>query len=100
MNEQTNPAEDSLPLEGAGRGEGGDQSPSSQPSPQGEKEQPDLVHVKRVLEAALLSSTEPLSLQQLKRLFSGQVSADSLRKVLDQLKSEWNERSIELTSVA
>ena len=58
---------------------------------------PDL---KRVLEAALLSSSEPLNVQQLKRLFAGQVDADNIRKVLDELKDEWNERSIELTSVA
>jgi segregation and condensation protein B len=56
--------------------------------------------VKRVLEAALLSTPEPLTVQQLKRLFAGQVDADNIRKVLDELKEEWSERSIELTSVA
>ena len=61
---------------------------------------PDLVHVKRVLEAALLSTPEPLTVQQLRRLFGGQVHADNIRKVLDELKGEWAERSIELTTVA
>jgi segregation and condensation protein B len=60
----------------------------------------DLEHVKRVLEAALLSTSEPLSVQQLRRLFAGEVDADNIRKVLDQLKDEWSERSIELTPVA
>ena len=60
----------------------------------------DLTQVKRVLEAALLSSTDPLTVQQLKRLFGGEVSVDTVRKVLDELKGEWSERSIELTSVA
>ncbi len=60
----------------------------------------DLTHAKRVLEAALLSSVEPLNVQQLKRLFAGQVDADTIRKVLDELKDEWSERSIELTAVA
>ena len=60
----------------------------------------ELGQVKRVLEAALLSSSEPLNVQQLKRLFGGQVDADNIRKVLDELKDEWTERSIELTSVA
>ena len=60
----------------------------------------DIAHVKRVLEAALLSSPEPLGVQQLKRLFAGQVDADNIRKVLDELRGEWSERSIELTSVA
>ena len=60
----------------------------------------DINHVKRVLEAALLSTTEPLTVQQLKRLFGGQVQADNIRKVLDELKDEWSDRSIELTAVA
>src|SRR6186713_2813775 len=60
----------------------------------------DITQIKRVLEAALLSSTEPLTVLQLKRLFGGQVDADNLRKVLDELKGEWAERSIELTTVA
>ena len=60
----------------------------------------DITHVKRVLEAALLSTAEPLTVQQLKRLFAGEVDTDNIRKVLDELKDEWAERSIELTAVA
>jgi segregation and condensation protein B len=60
----------------------------------------DLETVKRVLEAALLSASEPLSVIQLKRLFAGEVDADNIRKVLDELKDEWADRSIELTAVA
>jgi segregation and condensation protein B len=93
MNEQTNPElppdepEDGGPSpKGEGRGEG---EPSF-----------DIIHVKRVLEAALLSSAEPLTVQQLRRLFGGEVDADNIRKVLDELKGEWTERSIELTTVA
>jgi len=57
-------------------------------------------HVKRVLEAALLSTPEPLTVQQLRRLFGGEVDADNIRKVLTELQAEWAERSIELTTVA
>lgn len=60
----------------------------------------DIPHVKRVLEAALLSTPEPLTVQQLKRLFAGEIAADNLRKVLDELKDEWSDKAIELTSVA
>jgi len=67
------------------------------PAPQPSLE---LSEVKRVLEAALLSSTEPLTVQQLKRLFSGEIDADNIRKVLDELRVEWAERPVELTSVA
>jgi segregation and condensation protein B len=60
----------------------------------------DLAQVKLVLEAALLSSSEPLTVLQLKRLFAGEVDADNIRKVLDEMKGEWSGRAIELTAVA
>jgi segregation and condensation protein B len=94
MNEQTNPE---VPLEeetGTGIQEPAAGSPEPDPVAF------DLPLVKRVLEAALLSTTEPLTVQQLKRLFGGKVDADNIRKVLDELKGEWSERSIELTTVA
>src|SRR5258708_38627165 len=52
------------------------------------------------MHAALLTSTEQLTVLQLKRLCAGEVDADNIRKVLDELKGEWAERSIELTTVA
>jgi len=61
---------------------------------------PELSEVKRVLEAALLSASEPLTVLQLKRLFAGEVDADNIRKVLDELRSDWADRPVELTSVA
>ena len=38
--------------------------------------------VKRILEAALLSSQEPLSLVDLKRLFDDDIDNDTVRKLL------------------
>jgi segregation and condensation protein B len=90
MNEQTNPEPGPEPDFEDHRGEGHDDVAAA----------PDIEHVKRVLEAALLSSAEPLTVQQLRRLFAGEVAADNIRKVLDELKDEWSARSIELTAVA
>jgi len=70
------------------------------PSPEAGREPLDLTLVKRVLEAALLSAAEPLTLQQLKRLFAGELDVESLRRILDELKAEWAERAVELTAVA
>ena len=70
------------------------------PVPVAEREPLDLNLVKRVLEAALLSTTEPLTVQQLKRLFGGELDADSLRKILDEIREEWADRAVELTAVA
>ena len=60
----------------------------------------DLTQAKLILEAALLSSSEPLQLTDLKKLFDQELSPDSIRKLLDELKSEWANRALELTPVA
>jgi segregation and condensation protein B len=59
-----------------------------------------LDEVKRVLEVALLASQEPLSLQQLARLFDTEIDHDNLRKVLDALRTDWADRGVELVQVA
>src|SRR5919199_2239731 len=56
--------------------------------------------VKRLLEAALLASPEPLALPDLKRLFSGELSTDTLRNLLGELAEEWKGRAVELVHVA
>ncbi len=60
----------------------------------------DLAHIKHVLETALLVTTEPMSLIALKKLFDEKLDNDTLRKVLDDLKSDWEGRGVELVSVA
>jgi segregation and condensation protein B len=55
---------------------------------------------KRILEAALLASQEPVQVQELKRLFDQELGVDTLRKLLDELREEWNGRSIELVNLA
>src|SRR3954468_11430683 len=56
--------------------------------------------IKRILEAGLLAAQEPLQVMELKRLFDQEVGVDVLRKLLDELREEWNGRSVELVSVA
>ena len=55
---------------------------------------------KRILEAALLASQEPLGLTDLKRLFDGELGVDTLRPLLAELAEEWQGRAIELVSLA
>ena len=52
------------------------------------------------MEAALLSSQEPLTLAQFKRLFDNEIGPDTLRRLLDELREEWNERAVELANLA
>jgi segregation and condensation protein B len=60
----------------------------------------DLTQVKRILETALLTSQEPLTLADLKKLFDEELSNDTLRNVLEELRAEWDGRGVELVSVA
>src|SRR5215217_133017 len=60
----------------------------------------DLTQVKRVLETALLTTQEPLTLAQLRKLFDDELSNDTLRNVLEELRADWNGRGVELVSVA
>ncbi|SFU70822.1 SMC-Scp complex subunit ScpB [Nitrosospira multiformis] len=58
------------------------------------------VQVKKVLEAALLTSPEPLPLSELKKLFVGELGSEILRRLLDELSRDWEGRGVELVQVA
>lgn len=58
------------------------------------------VQVKKVLEAALLTSPEPLPLSELKKLFGGELGSEILRRLLDELSRDWEGRGVELVQVA
>ena len=55
---------------------------------------------KRILEAALLASQEPLALNELKRLFDNEIDLGTLKNLLEQLREDWNGRAVELVSLA
>lgn len=61
---------------------------------------PNPTEAKRILEAALLASPEPLSLPDLKRLFDDQVGGDTLNNLLAELREDWEDRAVELVSLA
>ena len=63
-------------------------------------QQSDLAQLKRTLEAALLSSPEPIPVTDLRRLFDADYGAEVIRRVLEELKSDWLERGVELVNVA
>jgi segregation and condensation protein B len=55
---------------------------------------------KRVLETALLTASQPLSLRDLRVLFDDELGADTLRQMLQDLEFEWASKGLELTHVA
>jgi segregation and condensation protein B len=60
----------------------------------------DLQKISRILEAALLTAGEPVSVAQLSKLFDPALEPDVVRKLLDELRAAWSERSVELAQVA
>jgi segregation and condensation protein B len=61
---------------------------------------PNPTEAKRIIEAALLASQEPLSLADLKRVLDDDIANDTLRKLLEELRDDWSERAVNLVSLA
>ena len=55
---------------------------------------------KRALEAVLMAASEPMAVNELKRIFDGELSGDTVRNLLEELRADWAERSVELALVA
>jgi segregation and condensation protein B len=61
---------------------------------------PDTQQLKRVLETALLTATEPLSVSELKKLCDEPLDNRGLEMLLEELAQDWQDRGIELSCVA
>ncbi|MDT7849801.1 SMC-Scp complex subunit ScpB [Methylophilus sp. VKM B-3414] len=59
-----------------------------------------ITEMKQVLEAALLTSPQPLSLDDLLKLFAGRMERATLRMLLDELKADWSDKTLDLVQVA
>ena len=59
-----------------------------------------LSRIKCVLEAALLSATQPLSVSDLRKMFEEELGADTVRSLLNELRTEWENRPLELLPLA
>ncbi len=55
---------------------------------------------KRVLETALICASAPLPLPEMKALFDGELGNDTLRRLLDELCQDWQDRGVELVALA
>jgi len=56
--------------------------------------------VKVVLEAALLAAQEPLPISELRKIFDEEIGADTIRKLLEELREAWKDRGVELVATA
>jgi segregation and condensation protein B len=64
------------------------------------KEPENIIEMKQILEAALLTAGQPLSLDEMLKLFAGRMERTTLRMLLDELKTDWAEKTLELVQVA
>jgi segregation and condensation protein B len=61
---------------------------------------------KKVLETALLCAHEPLSINDLKKLYVGnaengeEVGADTIKQLLEELRGDWSDKGIEVVSLS
>jgi segregation and condensation protein B len=55
---------------------------------------------KRVLEAALICSAQPMSLRELAALFSDEIGYDTLRTLLDELGADYADKGVNLVQLA
>jgi segregation and condensation protein B len=60
----------------------------------------DLAEIKGILEAALLVAGEPVAVATLSRMFDPALPHDVTRRLLDELRSDWSGRKVELVQVA
>ncbi len=64
------------------------------------REPENISEMKQILEAALLTAGQPLGLDDLLKLFAGRMERATLRMLLDELKQDWEDRTLELVQVA
>jgi len=55
---------------------------------------------KRILETALICAQQPMTVRELRVLFDDQLTADSLKSLLQELQDDWTPRGVELAQVA
>ena len=55
---------------------------------------------KQILEAALLTTQEPLPASELRKLFNHELSAALLSKLLEEIREKWSDSGVELVTVA
>ena len=59
-----------------------------------------MAEAKQVLETALICSQQPLQVRDMRVLFRESLGADTIKIVLEELKSDWASKGVELVTVA
>ncbi len=106
MSENTNEVQDASEINDLQEGQETHQAHDAQEASEtqdafGDQPALDIDLIKQVLETALLTSPEPLSLNDMKRMFPrGETNNELVRKLLDEIRVSWEGRGVELVNVA
>lgn len=60
----------------------------------------DVDKVKTILETALLTAQEPMSINELRKLFVEELGIETMRRLLEDIRADWSGRGVELINVA
>ena len=58
------------------------------------------IKLKETIEVALLTSSRPLSIDDIQKLFEEKVERSTLRMLIDEIKNDWQEKTMDLVQVA
>ncbi len=59
-----------------------------------------IAEAKKILETALICASAPMPLRDLQTLFDGQIGADTLKSLLQELGQSWEDRGLELVALS
>jgi segregation and condensation protein B len=56
--------------------------------------------IKKIIEVALLTNNQPLSIDDFQKMFDKNIERSTIRMLLDEIKQDWQDGSLELIQVA
>ena len=56
--------------------------------------------IKKIIEVALLTNNQPLSIDDFQKMFDKNIDRSTIRMLLDEIKQDWQDESLELIQVA
>ena len=56
--------------------------------------------IKKIIEVALLTNNQPLSIDDFQKMFDKNIERSTIRMLLDEIKQDWQDGSLELMQVA
>jgi len=56
--------------------------------------------IKKIIEVALLTNNQPLSIDDFQKMFDKNIERSTMRMLLDEIKQDWQDGSLELIQVA